>query len=718
MSNFQFPMSKNKTRMSDNFVNYKINKSLLFGETPAYARVNAKIYMPRNKDIDKLSNDITTAVKKENISDGLSEIYQDDNGKQVDVSRLTIKKSFGPLTKIILGLFVLILIVGAGFGVWQKFSTANDITQVSLTMEGEKAPQAGKEMEYVIKVVNNSGRALSEGTISVAYPEGFVFIDATPMPSSNNNVWKFNNLAGKGTAEIRLRGRIYNLIGKSNLWSSELLYKAEGFSTEFKKNTILETVVSDSGLAIQLIKPSSVLKSEDQEIVIKYRQSSGSVLDNFHLTVEPSDSSQLEFLREEVPNLDAVLIRPWVWQGNKISNEEQELRVRFRFLDKIGDIVSLKFKFDYDKQGMATSSILANTSSTPTIVSSDYLPLYEEDVDLEVIKNDLSLLLNLNGQSNDQSVDFGQVLKYSINYNNVGDSPMEDVVISAVLEGDLLARATLIDKNKGEVSGQTITWSKLQIPELAQVNKGERGTIEFSIKVKNLSELPRDFRQDIAVAARFEMKRSGDIASILAQINKRDLEAEAKDLNLMTTSTTSTSTPDNYSNKIIARVNSDLALGSVVRYFSEDNMPLGSGPLPLEVAKTTSLKVFWSLNNTLHNLSKVRAVVTIPSYIEIADLSTVFGQLNYEPVMRQLVWEVPVMDKLSNDFAAQFTIKVSPTGEQRNQLLILLPAVKLTAQDDFNGSTVKRESKPKTSKLEDDDVAISTGIDLNGGLVK
>jgi hypothetical protein len=96
------------------------------------------------------------------------------------------------------------------------------------------------------------------------------------------------------------------------------------------------------------------------------------------------------------------------------------------------------------------------------------------------------------------------------------------------------------------------------------VNGG--GSIDFSIDVLPFKE--GDIGKDFKVSA------YGEYRIGLDGENAADVDISS----------------DNHSNEIINQINSDMGFDVEARYFDENNLPVGDGPLPPKVGEKTSLK--------------------------------------------------------------------------------------------------------------------------------
>jgi len=59
--------------------------------------------------------------------------------------------------------------------------------------------------------------------------------------------------------------------------------------------------------------------------------------------------------------------------------------------------------------------------------------------------------------------------------------------------------------------------------------------------------------------------------------------------------------------------NSEANFVSEVRYFTPEGAPLGTGPLPPKVDKRTVYRVFWKLDNSLHQLDEIKVEAILPN---------------------------------------------------------------------------------------------------------
>jgi uncharacterized repeat protein (TIGR01451 family) len=296
------------------------------------------------------------------------------------------------------------------------------------------------------------------------------------------------------------------------------------------------------------------------------------------------------------------------------------------------------------------------------------------------------LALIVEGSQSNTSVNFEQTLNYSIVYSNRGEAAMKDVVIMAVLESDFLDWTTLKDARKGRERGNTITWTKEEVPALEKIDIGDEGAIDFSIDVSSFRE--SDIGGDFSIES-------------FAQYNIGELEK----LGDIATSSDEDVT-DNKSNTIINDINSDLTLKEEVRYFNEDNIPVGTGPLPPQVGEETTFKVYWTLSNNLHELNDLKIEMELPQHITWSEKNrTSVGSVSYDELSRKVTWQIGRLPITVYRADAEFAIQIVPNETDRNKVVVLTSGSTISAEDIDTDSRIEKKTFPKTTKLEDDEIA-------------
>jgi hypothetical protein len=639
-----------------------------------------------DEEVEAFDEYAENEAKEEEIKESLTKIYQDDDGNNVDVKKMIIRPKRGWLFNLFTFVVIFFVFCGAIYGTYNYvyLKIMSNKSSITLEFDAKKEVVAGEEFYYNLNYKNEDNVSLGKIEIKVQYPDNFIFLSSEPAPSRNNNVWEINNLDSHRSDVIRIKGKLIGPINSSNIILADMLYTPQNFSSEFKKSASFETKINDIGFDFSFNNSSSALVNETNEIVVKFKAKTENYIDNFRLSIEHPE--EVEIVSAELPDQSNNQIAssspagliiassgPDAWLLSNFGKNENEFKIKFKVKEKKQPNLNIKLKFESLEQVLDLATGQAGSQTK-------YHSFYEKDFAYDVIKGDLNINLIINGSSLDQGTDFGQTLNYSINYANKGDATMKDVILMAILESDFLDWQTLSNQNGGVLSGNTISWSKQEIPALAELASGAEGVIDFSIKLKNQSEI------DLSKA--YQVK-----SYVQYSIEGKSVSA------------------DSQSNTIINKINSDLNLAEQIRYFNDDNIAVGSGPLPPKVGQSTSLKVYWSINNNLHELNDLQVRVTLPANVKWDNKNrTSYGSLNYDSQTNQVIWQLGRLPTTVYKADAEFNVSVNPGEADRNKIMIILPGTNITAVDTETGMQINKTLKAKTTKLEDDSMAAGDGI--------
>ncbi|MCX6792961.1 MAG: hypothetical protein NTY12_02955 [Candidatus Falkowbacteria bacterium] len=622
--------------------------------------------LPTDNQSKRFDRYLKKGLDEGTIDESLSEIYQDDGGKRINVKQVDIQPKKGFFVRLGIILIYVLIVAAITAGAYYWFISRNaDSTSVDLKISAPEKLIANQEFEYVIDYQNKDKVALGNLELAVVYPDNFIFESSFPTASNDNNKWSLEDLRQFSSGQVKIKGRLISPTGSSNVMFADLTYKPINISSEFKKSTSLDTVLAGSGLDLSAVVPTSIMVGQDSELLVKFKTTDTNFLDHFNIRFPALDN--LSFPTADYGK-DVTVVSPGVYAISNLTNTDQELRIKFKFTDKKNDTEDFKVNFEYQPTGSEKAYSFDEKSFT-----------------VEVVKNSLNLTVVANGQPSDQGIDFGQTINYSISYVNKGEKVMDDVIIMAVLDGEALDWRKLLDKNDGSVTGRTITWTKDQIPELKSLAKDQTGSIDFSIPVRDVSEAGLIRTYEIKSYAQFAVSGKAEELSQTNEVNR--------------------------SNQLTIKLNSDTKLDEAVRYFDQDNIAVGTGPLPPQVGQTSTFKIYWNLSNSLHELGDIKIKTKLPDYVawDGKDQADV-GTLSYNQDTNEVTWDIGRLPLSAAHTQGQFSISIKPRATDRNKLLVLVSGTTLTGTDNTTSFPISQILKAQTTKLEKDDIAETDGI--------
>jgi len=632
--------------------------------------------VPSDKEVASFERAVNRGVRDHEIDSNLSEVYSNKNGERVNVQKMKIKHRVPALVRVFWRLLIIILVAMAAYFTYNAwFGPSSNVNDFDLEIVAPEKIGAGEEFSYQISYHNPTKYPLSAVNLEMQYPENFIFSSASVSPNSGNYGWTISDLAPGASGTLSITGRLISISEKSNVVSGRLSYQPGNLSSQYKKEASASTIVSGPGFKTDLIYSQTAFLNQTNDLSLVISDISENYIGDFNISFtlpEETEAAVVLTATSSAPTTTSTSSKltitksvgaTWLVSGLNKESGRQDIPLTYRVKQKSNNleiVVRLEKKLE---DGQAYT-------------------FWEKTFKPEIVTSDLNLTLLLNGSKNDDAVTFGQTLNYSLTYTNRGISAYQDVVIMAALAGDFLNWGSFKSEIPGSISNQSIIWTKNEIPELASIKPGTEGEINFSLNLLPFQE--NDLGKNLSIVSYGQYS-----------INSQPVKGEM-----------------NKSNTITSRINSDLSLSEEIRYFNDDNIPVGSGPLPLKVGEKTSVKVYWTVKNNLHELTDTRVVMALPAYVAFDDKRTTnVGNVYYDTATHQVIWEIGRLPVSVYRADAEFNISVTPAEADRDKILVLSPGSTISAMDAETKDTIIKKTEPKTSKLEDDEIA---GLNNNG----
>lgn len=311
----------------------------------------------------------------------------------------------------------------------------------------------------------------------------------------------------------------------------------------------------------------------------------------------------------------------------------------------------------------------------------------ETTLAISVISGQLLTALILNGKSGDQPVSFGNTLHYAISWHNTGESDLEDVSLSLVFEAapaavKLIRWNELKDEQEGIRDGDRITWTSKQLSALKKIGPNQEGTIDI--------ELP--------LAAAPPTGGSADLRiTSWVETSIKTIDGEPADRQTKTT-------------PFAAVLLSDTALAAEARYFTDDGIPVGAGPLPPKVGEETRYRAYWNISNSLHELGDLKLSARLPSNVIFTGKSGAdAGEVKFDAAEEKVIWTLNWLPVTVKNVGIWFEIAVTPTADQTGRTPTTVDATIFEAKDRTAGFDIILSAPPLSTALENDEQAAGKG---------
>ena len=628
--------------------------------------------VPTEKEVVSFERVVNREARNQEIDTNLSEIYTDRKGGMVDVKTVKVRHRQLFIIRFFKNLLIICLLAGISYFAYSYFfGRTNDSSSLEIKITAPEKVVAGEEFSYKVEYHNPSKFVLTNVHLEIQYPENFILTTSSTHPQSGNYGWTLPDIDSGANASLTITGKLIAKPDSVNVISGRLSYTPMNYSSQFKKEASASTIVTDPGFQIDLEYSNTVFMNQDNSLNLIFSDVKNNYLGDFNLSFSLPDetnasvaSSSDSSVSTSTPDMLVKKISvtksggaSWLISGLSQELGRQEIPLNYKIGTKLDNpeiIVRLEKKLD-DGQSYV---------------------FWEKSIKPELVKSDLNLTMLVNGAKNDNAVDFGQTLNYTLSYNNKGNNTFRDVVIMADVKGDFVDFNSLTMEKKGDLNGGALIWTKNEIPELAEIKPGQEGEINFSLNVLPFKDSDLGKNLNISSYAQYG-------------VNNKAVKSD-----------------DNKSNTIISHINSDLSLSERILYFNDDNQPVGLGALPPKVGEKTGFRVYWVVKNNLHELTDARVVFNLPANVNFDEKSsTNVGSISYDATSRQVIWEIGRLPVSVYRADAEFGISVTPSENDRNKILILSPGSTVTASDTETKNVITKKTGAKTTKLEDDDVA-------------
>lgn len=601
-----------------------------------------------------------------------------------------------PLFKRLTLFLLIICLLGVGFLIWQAYSNiispGNGTSEnVILKIEGPKEIISGQATEYKIIFENKSNNIINQAEVSARFPRNFVALSFNPEPinqagQKTNSIkiaqyfWQFSKLAPGSKKEIIISGQTFGEIGAAQIITASSHYQPENFSSDFKIAKILETEIAGTLISLNITALTEIVDSAEIEYLVKIgpsiKSSAPTSLKDLRVYIEYPVGLDVTNIDTEIKEHSLAQAPPDTNASWLIENLDQEktIKITGAISGDAGEYKELLVKVGY--------------------YSNDefHLQAGESFITL-LIKPELALNLKVNNLDIDSlAVDWTEEVEYSLVAKNQGESELSDIILKLNFSEDDIFNWLSVDCDKGkdcdfllttsdEGRVKTLVWTRNQLLGLENLNPGQ--SLDIKLKL-NLNDAP---------AAESENYH----ANVTAQA---DVKIPGLDDSLIVES-----------NQVTLKVVTQAELKTEARYYTDEYLKIGSGPLPPLVGASTNFRIFWEIANTSNSLANVKVQTTLPDNTVFTNKTQVLtGNIKYNAYNRQVTWTIPkISPHPADSIRANFEISITPKISQVGEYLTLTKETTLEAEDDYTGESISAYAGYLTSELENDLAAQGKG---------
>lgn len=562
---------------------------------------------------------------------------------------------------------------------------------VELKIEMPEKVVIGENFKWRILIKNNENSDLINAELFINFPqESFYLKNIDPSCQKNfptGCLINIQRIKKDEQKEINIEGKIFGQDQEKKSFSVLLNFQLANFSSWFKKEVLNEIVLENYPFELEVFNPPELIKGEEGEFRVIVRNKG-----------------------EEKPETKIVLIFPQDFQFSFSDpefsfSENNEKSWLLNFEDNEEKIFNFKGFFTSSNEEEKKIKIIVGLTN-----QENFFPQLEKEFSLKLIQPGLVAGLRINNSFlEEQNADFGEKIDLNLNYKNVSQEKFFDLVIKLHFNHDeflnLNQLSSLfwtwqssekkIESNQWKIEsdetgkGKYLVWDKSQIKDLETIEPNEEGEIVLSLNLKSYEEVSKN--KPINPSIDFSFLGEGNLFRHQLIVFKTE------------------------SNQIKLKIKTRVKLEVEARYFDDQGLKIGDGPLPPKVNETTSYFIFLRPINTTNEIKNVKIETKLPEKITwLGEEKTSVGNIFFDNFSRKIIWQIdsifPYAGGPYSFLEASFKIGLTPEEGDRGKVLTLLEKTTLEAEDSFTEAKIYLETPAIDSNLEFDDWAKGKGV--------
>jgi len=583
------------------------------------------------------------AATASQIEKELKQIYDAEGPADLArIERAKPRRRWPAFVGIALALFALAALTWIGIMRWGGGDRFGD--RVSLAFEGPEQLRSGEVHTWTLRYRNEEGLPVARAEIEVRLPASVEVLEAVPVPTSPGT-WNLGTLPEKGSGEILLKARLIEALDAPVSIQAAMNYRPANFNADFQKIATWNGRVSDSVIEATIDATDETVPGDDNPFTITVKKRTGlseeAGLPDLKVRFDPGRAIVVKKAVPEFTNADE---RSWTAE----PPAEQSL------------VFATTGSFAANANGEIPVRVEIGTLS-PT---GEFLLLFPLSATVKVLPGDLVLTLLRNGSTGPAHLDLGGTLNISVDYENKSEKPLSNVEISLSVDGMPASGSqtpvdwsSLSDLRGGKRSGNTLTWTKSEIPDLATVNPGEKGSVDLSIRTNRAVFTTADRNYAVDLSAKGKIGSIGDRASgkTVATPSLRTL------------------------------LNTDAALVTAALY--------ESGAIPPKSGSATTYKVVWTVTNSLHEIAGIKVSGSLPAGVRWENRSSVTaGDLRFDEGSRTVTWTLNRLPTSITSVSVDFLVSLTPGESDIGKTLPLISTSTFNAADKTTNAELTRSS--------------------------
>ena len=562
---------------------------------------------------------------------------------------------------------VILAALAIGGWLWWRSWSFFDTSGVALDIFGPERVVSGEEINYIVRYKNNSKTAIDGAVLSFFIPAQSMPSDAGSFAKQGDFFVAIKNLGQltpgqEGQAEFKIRA-----LGDKNSqqkFTAKLNYRLKNVSLDFSNSAEFSSAIISVPLVLSFILPERIVSGQTMNFSLRYLNTSDVSFTDAKLKIEYPEGFVFDSALPEPDNSQVQLgDGNNTWSLPEIgSQEEGNIVIKGRISGNEGDSKTFKAQIGTQTNN-GDFTVYFQALSSPRISSS---PLWVEQFLLD---------------STDNNVNVGQILNYRIKYRNTTNVAIGPVFVTMKIDSQVVDLAS-VNAIAGffSSSDNLITWNSSSLPALEQLDAGEEGALDFSLKVKDKLLINGFSDKNFTILTTAKI----DSFNVPLELSGTQLAGQ----NLFT-----------------AKVNSKLVL-NMKGYYLDRLLP-NSGPLPPRVGQKTTYTVYWQVLNSSNDLSNVKVEAYLPAYVSWeGNIYPKNEDIKYDAASGRVTWQIGRLASgagfLSPVKQVAWQVGFTPSLGQIGNLAVIVQAPKVAADDNFTNAQLTASDSELKSDMPDD----------------
>jgi hypothetical protein len=516
----------------------------------------------------KQSSKPVARKKAASVETQLSNIYRDDQGDLPDFNQFDRIRHFWWLRAtvwIVIITCVVSVSAWVGFILWRPWRTDGP-PAIALRIEAPSEISPGKEEEIRIYWENTDLRPVQEADLHIFLPTDFVLQQATPVPTgASSTLWSLGLLPPHQKGQITLRGVFYGSSDQQATIQALATYHYNSLDREHQLAETVRAAYATSTVDGVLTAPERLLPGDQTTLRYQVSNRSDQVLGPL-------------IARFVLP--EGFVVSASSTAG--LNQDGQTLTFPIAHLPP-GSMTTLQVSGAM-LSGHAGDALISAAVGRADVRGA-FVSLARSEARTVVLAGDLALRLIVNGNTSESLIDPGAPLRVTLGYENTSGEELKNVALTLSVESSINGK-----KQTGGVG--LINWNALEdVQRAASSTKGQTQTLKLTAsQVPSLALLPVGAKGSFDWILPVRTAPTGTKEALiqttaLAHIERVGATGVARDVRVA---------------PLGLRYKTDADVRVDARYSTEEGAPIGFGPLPPEVGKTTGYQVTWQITKKVH----------------------------------------------------------------------------------------------------------------------